>query len=61
MPWTWKDYPDAMKNLSVRVRHKAIAIANAILEEGKTDEGLAIAIGISKAKEWVAEHGKKNK
>lgn len=49
------------EDLSVKVRHKAIDIANAILEEGKTEEGIAIAIGISKAKEWVAEHGKKNK
>ena len=61
MPWTKKDYPDAMKNLPAPVRHKAIEIANAILEEGKQDEGSAIAIAISKAKEWVAEHGGKSK
>ena len=41
MPWTKKDYPDAMKNLPAPVRHKAIEIANAILEEGKLDEAKA--------------------
>ena len=53
MPWTKKDYPPAMKNLPVRVRNKAVEIANAILEEGKLDEGAIIAIAISKAKETV--------
>lgn len=53
MPWTNKDYPPAMKNLPVKVRHKAIEIANAILEEGKLDEGRAIATSISKAKDSV--------
>lgn len=61
MPWTKKDYPNAMKNLPAPVRHKAIEIANAILEEGKLEEGIAIATAISKAKEWVADHGKKSK
>lgn len=60
MPWTNKEYPPAMKNLSVKVRHKAVEIANAILDEGKLDEGAAIAIAISKAKE-VTEDGTKKK
>lgn len=55
MPWTNKNYPDSMKNLPVKVRHKAIEIANAILDDGKLDEGAAIAIGISKAKDGVAD------
>ncbi|MGQ7944406.1 hypothetical protein [Flavobacterium sp. WC2509] len=59
MPWTNKDYPPAMKNLPVKVRHKAIEIANAILEDGKLDEGAAIATGISKAKDVVADREKK--
>ncbi len=58
MPWNNKDYPPAMKNLSVKVRHKAIEIANAILEEGKLDEGAAIAISISKAKDVIADRTK---
>ncbi|HEY6143612.1 MAG TPA: hypothetical protein VIV55_09390 [Flavobacterium sp.] len=59
MPWTYKDYPPAMKNLSVKVRHKAIEIANAILEDGKLDDGAAIATSISKAKEVVTDGTKK--
>ncbi|WP_348822358.1 hypothetical protein [Flavobacterium aestuarii] len=60
MPWTKKDYPAAMKNLPVKVRSKAIEIANAILEEGKMDdEGRIIATSISKAKEAVNDNAKK--
>ena len=61
MPWTNKDYPDAMKNLPVKVRHKAVEIANAILAEGKLDEGKAIATGISKAKKELGNGTKKKK
>ena len=39
----------------MRVRRKAIEIANALLEEGY-DEGKAIRIAIAKAKEWAARH-----
>lgn len=59
MPWTKSDYPNSMKNLPATVRNKAIEIANAILRESHTDEGIAIATAISRAKEWAAEHGKK--
>lgn len=58
MPWTKKDYPPAMKNLSVKIRNKAIEISNAILENGKLDEGASIAIGISKAKDVIADRNK---
>ena len=34
MPWNKQDYPVSMKNLEPRVRHKAIEIANALLEMG---------------------------
>jgi uncharacterized protein YdaT len=44
-----------MQHLAPPVREKAIAIANALLEEG-LDEGLAIRIAISKAKEWAERH-----
>lgn len=59
MPWTNKDYPNSMKNLPVKVRHKAIEIANAILDDGKLDEGLAIATAIRKAKDVVTDGAKK--
>jgi uncharacterized protein YdaT len=55
MPWTWQRYPDAMKNLPVRARHKAVEIANALIEDGY-DEGRAISIAIAQAKEWVENH-----
>lgn len=55
MPWTWQRYPDSMKNLSVRVRHKAIDIANALLDDGY-DESRAIPIAIAQAKEWHENH-----
>jgi uncharacterized protein YdaT len=52
MPWTKTDYPDSLKNFTARVRNKAVEIANALLEEGY-DEGRAIAIATSQAKEWA--------
>lgn len=47
-----------MKNLPAEVRNKAIEIANALLDE-RTDEGIAIATGISRAKDWAANRGKR--
>jgi uncharacterized protein YdaT len=58
MPWTNKDFPDSMKNLPQEVRRKAIEIANALLEETKMNEGIAIATAISRAKDWAANRGK---
>jgi uncharacterized protein YdaT len=53
MPWTKTDYPDSMKNLDKKVREKAIEIANALVSEEKMEDGRAIPIAISKAKEWA--------
>jgi len=58
MPWTKDNYPDSMKNLPSDIRGKAIEIANALLEERKMEEGIAIATAISRAKEWAANHSK---
>ena len=55
MPWNKKDYPVSMKNLEPRVRHKAIDIANALLDDGY-EEGRAIAIATAKAEEWDENH-----
>jgi len=49
MPWSKSRYPNSMKNLPPSVRRRAIAIANALLEEGY-DEGRAIRIAIARAK-----------
>lgn len=51
MPWNMKDYPASMKNLDPLVRKKAIAIANALLEEGYPDTR-AIPIATSQAEKW---------
>lgn len=58
MPWSEKNYPAAMKNLTEEVRGKAIEIANALLEEKDYDEGKAIPIAIARAEEWAKNRGK---
>ncbi|WP_294346964.1 hypothetical protein [uncultured Sphingobacterium sp.] len=62
MPWSSKDYPASYKNQPAKIRKKAIEIANAILAEG-TDEGIAIATGLKKAREFYDRDndGDKNK
>jgi uncharacterized protein YdaT len=52
MPWTPNYYPPSMLRLSPPVRAKAIAIANALLEEGN-EEGWAIRIAITRAEQWA--------
>ena len=59
MPSTNRTYPVSMKNLPKAVREKAIEIANALVSEKKLKEGIAIATGISRAKDWAAVRGKK--
>lgn len=54
MPWTPDRFPAAMQRLPVDVRHKAIEIANALLDDG-CDEGRAIRIAIAAAKRWAWE------
>ena len=56
MPWNELGYPSAMEHLDPLVRAKAIEIANALLNEGH-DEGFAIRVAISRAKEWARRHG----
>jgi uncharacterized protein YdaT len=55
MPWDAAYYPASMNHLPPIVRDKAIEIANALLREGH-DEGMAIRVGIAKAKEWATHH-----
>ncbi|HUC93654.1 MAG TPA: hypothetical protein VMS09_16820 [Paenibacillus sp.] len=55
MPWRKGDYPESLKNFSPRVRDKAVEIANALLKDGY-EEGRAIAIATSQAKEWAHNH-----
>jgi uncharacterized protein YdaT len=51
MPWYNGDYPPSYKNQPVELREKAVEIANALLEEGM-DEGIAIATGLKRAREY---------
>ncbi|WP_312746967.1 hypothetical protein [Sphingobacterium multivorum] len=51
MPWYNGGYPPSYKNQPVKLRDKATAIANALLEEG-AEEGIAIATGLKKAREY---------
>ncbi|SDJ49971.1 DUF2188 domain-containing protein [Salimicrobium halophilum] len=51
MPWDTQDYPDSLKNLDTAEKKKAITIANAMLDEGYS-ENQAIPIATEQAKEW---------
>ncbi|NTU27790.1 DUF2188 domain-containing protein [Bacillus tequilensis] len=57
MPWSMKDYPASLKILDKPVKKKAIEIANAMIDEGYED-GRAIPIATSKAKEWAENASK---
>jgi len=57
MPWTKNYFPVSMKNLADELREKAIEIGNALVEENKMEEGMAIATAISRAKDWAANRG----
>ena len=56
MPWTRDYYPVSMRHLSAVTREKAIEIANALLAE-QMEEGMAIRVAISRAKQWAQGRG----
>lgn len=58
MPWYNGDYPPSYKNQPLKLREKAVEIANALLKEG-VEEGIAIATGLKLAREHFEE--KENK
>ena len=51
MPWYNGDYPPSYKNQPKELRDKAVEIANEMLKEG-VDEGIAIATGLKRAREY---------
>ncbi|HKG06919.1 MAG TPA: hypothetical protein VKB19_10700 [Pedobacter sp.] len=55
MPWYNGDYPPSYKNQPRYIREKAVENANEILKESG-DEGIAIATGLKKAREYFDEH-----
>lgn len=59
MPWYHGDYPPSYKNQPVKLREKAVEIANALLKEG-AEEGVAIATGLKRAREFFKTRKTKN-
>ena len=55
MPWYNGDYPPSYKNQPEYLREKAVEIANEIIKESG-DEGLAIATGLKRAREYFKDH-----
>jgi uncharacterized protein YdaT len=51
MPWRNAHYPPSYKNQPIKLRNKAVEIANALLHEG-TSEGIAIVTGLKRAREF---------
>ena len=60
MPWYNGDYPPSYKNQPLRLREKAVEIANKLLEEGM-EEGVAIATGLKKAREYFDKESQENR
>ncbi|UCZ54423.1 DUF2188 domain-containing protein [Bacillus shivajii] len=60
MPWDTNNYPSSMKNLKTGIRKKAIEIANAMINEGYTEDR-AIPIAIEQGKEWYSHANDKEK
>jgi uncharacterized protein YdaT len=57
MPWYNGDFPPSYKNQPVKLRNKAVEIANELLNNG-AEEGVAIATGLKKAREFFAKDKK---
>lgn len=57
MPWTTRRYPDSLKGFTATVRHKAIEIANTLVEEAGHEDAKALAIATTSAKEWARNRG----
>jgi len=60
MPWYHGDYPPSYKNQPVKLREKAVEIANALLKYG-VEEGIAIATGLKQAREHFKNEAEKVK
>jgi uncharacterized protein YdaT len=58
MPWYNGDYPPSYKNQPIKLREKAVEIANSLLLEG-VEEGIAIATGLKRAREHFKKEKKK--
>jgi uncharacterized protein YdaT len=59
MPWYNGDYPPSYKNQPQKLREKAVEIANEMLKEG-VDEGVAIATGLKRAREYFKSENERD-
>ena len=59
MPWYNGDFPPSYKNQPQKIKDKAVEIANEMLKEG-ADEGIAIATGLKRAREYFKAENKKD-
>ncbi|MFA6084598.1 hypothetical protein [Mucilaginibacter sp.] len=59
MPWYNGDYPPSYNNQPKKLREKAVEIANEVLKDG-ADEGMAIATGLKRAREFFAKKREQN-
>ena len=60
MPWYNGDFPPSYKNQPLPLRNKAVEIANDLLLNG-APEGIAIATGLKKAREFFAGEAKSHR
>ena len=51
MDWTFEDFPVELNQLNVKVKNKAIEIANDLVKQGYSKEE-AIKTAIKQAEEW---------
>ena len=54
MPWTNGNFPPSYKNQPLRLRQKAVDIANNLLKEG-VEEEVAVAMGLKRAREFFVK------
>jgi len=60
MPWHNGTFPPSYKNQPLKLRNKAVEIANKLINEGAS-EGVAIATGLKKAREFFTPKSKRSK
>ncbi len=56
MPWHNGNYPSLYQNQPVRLRQKAVEIANNLMRNG-VDENTAIEVGLRKARDFFLSRG----
>jgi uncharacterized protein YdaT len=60
MPWYNGTFPPSYKNQPLKLRNKAVEIANKLINEGAS-EGVAIATGLKKAREFFTPKTQRSK